>query len=305
MAPLGLLAALAAVAPAGPVEKLRGTSPLPAAVQNADGVFGFVYQPAYSLDGLPRSPAEGYVPQPGDLLCMTNQTPLFEGLYRLAGTAGPGHAGLVFRLPDGNLGLFEAGFNSTAWTRASPLEWRLNEYPGTIWVRRRCVPITDAQSCRLSEFVALSADMRYNTAKFASQIFPFRCRGPIRTFFVGKPIGPGKRYFCAQALVEALVYAGLADAATARPAAVYPEELFFDTSRNPYLKRHPPLPPGGWEVPRLWTRCPTGAACAYRVVPYTAYPRPGVFVPPPGIVQPTPPPETKWTDGPAAAGGKR
>lgn len=294
MTPFDAVALSVAVALGGPggsggtAAALRGTKPIPAAVVNSDAVHGFLYQPAYSNDRLPRPPAEPYQPEPGDVLLMSDPTPVYTVLYTIALTGRPGHGGVVVRLPGGDLGLLEAGFNETTWTRVTPLEWRLNEYPGGVWVRKRLCPLSDEQSARLTEFALVAADRPYNKAKFGLQITPFRCRGPLRTFFVGRPVGIGKKYFCAQALVEALVYAGLVDERTARPAATYPEDLFFDDSRNLYLKRHPPLA-GRWAVPALWTRCPAGAACSLAAVPYSAFLRPGAYVPPPELVSPVPP----------------
>ena len=263
--------------PAGGIgDTLRGTKPVLPALVNPDALTGFLYDPAYSLDKRPRGDAKPYAPAPGDVLCLSNPTPLFTFLYGLALTGKPSHGGLVLRLPDGQLGLLEAGWNDTAFTRVSPLEWRINHYPGTVWVRQRTTPINETESARLTEFAMLSANMKYNSLKFMSQITPFRCRGPIRTFFVGKPVGPGRKYFCAQALVEALVYANLVDAHTARPAAVYPEDLFFDTSRNLYLRLHPPLANGRWAPPALWTKGATGPRVS---VPYADFMRPGVYVP--------------------------
>lgn len=279
------LITLLLVTPAGPLDAIRGTKPIPAARVNPDAVHGFVYQPAFALDKVARPPASPYVPEPGDVLVMNNPAPQTALLYHLAGSGLPSHAGLVVRLPDGSLGVFDAGWNDTLWTRLTPLEWRINAYPGTVWVRKRCVPLTEEQSCRLTAFALLGADRRYSSGRYALQLTPIRSRGPIRTFFLGKPVGEGKRYFCGQAIVEALVYAGLIDAVTARPAVVYPRDLFFDDSENQYLKRHPPLA-GGWAPPALWARCDGG--CPLAVMPYSAFGRAGVYVPPAELVSDVP-----------------
>jgi hypothetical protein len=287
MTPLAAITLI--LAAGGPRATLQGTKPIPAAVVNPDAPFGFLYRPAYSIDKQPRLPASGYAPQPGDVLLMSDPGPVFTFLYLLAAARKPGHCDLVVALPDGRLGAFEAGFNDTTWSRISPLEWRLNEYPGTLWVRRRTCPLTAEQSARLTEFATAAADQRFNLRGFALQITPLRARGPLRTFVVGKPVGEGHHYFCAPGIVEALIHAGLVNGRTARPAATYPEDLFYDSSRNLYLNRHPPLANGGWEVPALWTRCPAGVCCGpFAVSPYTAFPRAGVYNPPAGLVSPNP-----------------
>ncbi|MBA2225746.1 MAG: hypothetical protein WHU94_07740 [Thermogemmata sp.] len=218
----------------------------------ADAPYGFLYAPAFSLHAELRYPASRYTPQAGDVLLMSDTDCFWTLMYRLAFTGAPGHAGLVVPLPDGRLGVLEAGYNETLWTRITPLAERLREYPGMIWVRRRCIPLTPQQQYRLMEFALAAADKPYASVRVALQVTPLRTRGPLRTFVMGRPRGPGRRYQCAEAVVEALVYAGLRDPRTARPSATYPQDLFYDRSWNRYLDRHPPLGED-WEPPALWT----------------------------------------------------
>lgn len=236
-----------------------GRRPAPPDPGPAPG-YGLVHQPAYSNDKRPRPPLEPYQPQPGDVLLLSNPTPLFIFLYKLAFAGQPGHSAVVVRMPDGRLGMLEAGVDSTPRTLVNPLDWRLHTYQGTIWVRRRTAPLTPAEDARLTEFAARVDGKYFAVVRFALQVTPLRSRGPLRTFLVGRSRPawlPGRDYLCSEAVLEALVYAGLVDHRTARPSATYPADLFFDRSRNPYLDRHPPLAGGCWEVPRLWSR----AAC--------------------------------------------
>lgn len=214
--------------------------------------FGYLYAPAFSLHAQLRWPAISYLPQAGDVLLMSDTDCFWTFAYRLALTGAPGHAGIVVPLPDGRLGVLEAGYNETLWTRITPLAERLQEYPGMIWVRRVKLPLTPEQQERLMAFALAAADRPYATFRVALQTTPLRTRGPLRTFVFGRPRGPGRRYQCAEAVVEALVYAGVRDPRTARPSATYPQDLFYDRSWNPYLDRHPPLG-DGWEPPALWT----------------------------------------------------
>jgi hypothetical protein len=247
-----MLPTLALFAALSPGSDPAGPKQFPTAYVRPETPYGFLYRPAYDTDPVVREPATYYLPQPGDVLLLSNTGPLWSTLYALAGTWKPGHAAVVARMPDGRLGLFEAGFNDTLWTRFTPLDYRINAYPGYVWVRRRRVPLTADENRRLTAFAVDAADKRYGLVSFAAQITPFRTRGPLRTFVVGKPRGPGYLYSCSEAIIEALVHAGLIDARTARPSATYPRDMFFDTSINLYLHLHPPLA-GGWEVPSLWT----------------------------------------------------
>ncbi|MCS7270116.1 MAG: hypothetical protein NZ703_03430 [Gemmataceae bacterium] len=217
--------------------------------------FGYLYAPAFSLQVELRQPLSVYTPQAGDVLLMSDTDCFWTLMYRFALTGAPGHAGIVVPLPDGRLGLLEAGYNETLWTRITPLAERLPEYPGFIWVRQRQMPLTLEQQQRLMEFALAAADLPYATGRVLLQVTPFRSRGPLRTYVLGRPRGAGRRYQCAEAVIEALVYAGVRDGRTARPAATYPQDLFYDRSWNRYLDRHPPLGPD-WNPPALWTPIP-------------------------------------------------
>jgi hypothetical protein len=85
----------------------------------------------------------------------------------------------------------------------------------------------------------------------------FRSRGPIRTAFVGKSKGERSRWSCSGLVIESLAACGLLDAETARPAATYPRDLFYDCSPNPWLNKHLNLS-AQWHPPARWTECPFG-----------------------------------------------
>lgn len=264
-----------ALCPAGPLGREK---PLPPVTAPAEWVYGYSYAPARDLDLVCRYPARRYDPQPGDVVLMSDTNVLWSALYALALTGSPGHIGLVVTLPDGRLGMYEAGFNESMWTRAAPLDYRLNHYPGKVWVRRVKTPLTPWQNARLTEFVCLTDNTRYNLHLAKLQITPFSHRGPLRTSVLARPRGPEPPMICSEAILEALVYAGAIDAETARPAATYPRDLFFDRSPNPYINRHPPLA-CGWDIPALWT--PTlGVAAKGKERPPVAD---GVVIPPPEL----------------------
>jgi hypothetical protein len=186
---------------------------------------------------------------------MSDPTVGWSLLYTVALTGAPGHSGFVAGMPDGRLGILEAGFNDSAWTRFTPLDYRLHQYRGSLWVRRKHVPLDPWQDARLTEFAVQADNTRYNVHEFTRLITPFRERGPIRTFVVGRPRGPGYRLVCSEAILEALAYAGVLDPKTIRPTATFPRDLFFDRSPNLFIHLHPPLA-AGWEAPALWTPTP-------------------------------------------------
>lgn len=242
----------------------------------AEAPCGYLYQPAIDLHTVPRPPAERYAPKAGDVLLLSDPDPLFNVLYVIARSGKPGHSALVVTMPDGRLGMMEAGFSFTPWTRVTPLDYGLNLYAGYIWVRQRQTPLTPEQDRRLTEFAMMADGKEYNLRQFAMQLTFFRSRNPIVTRFAGKPIGPGQEYMCVQIVIEALIYAGVVDARTARPAATYAQDLFYDRSRNPYIDRHPPLACRGWCEPQLWTPIPGMAVRGHnRPQPPAPWPGPG------------------------------
>lgn len=220
----------------------------------AGGCGSYLYQPAYAIDQYLRLPVEPYAPQPGDMIFAITDSAFMRIGHRLAGAAAPHHSAIVFARPDGSLAVLEAGpFNSltvTGWD----VMYHLLAYEGSerVWVRKRRCPLTPDQSWRLTQFCTAQVGKPFATLRVAGQLTPFRSRGPCRTEYVGQPQGDRRAWFCAELVVEALVAACLLDAETARPAATYPRDLFFDRSPNPWLDCHLNLS-SAWAPPALWT----------------------------------------------------
>jgi hypothetical protein len=213
--------------------------------------WGYLWQPALAVDNVRREPAFPYEPQPGDLVFFNSADRCWQILYRLAFTGPPTHCGIVVCMPDGTVAILEAGAGSGLDVTIMPLSPRHEGYTG-IYVRQRKVPLTVEQCALLTDWAMEVCDKRVGAARFPIQLTPFRRRGPIRTEFLGKPHGIRSTYLCSELVVEACVAAGLLDADTARPAATYPRDLFFDHSCNPYLNRNLNLS-DGWCPPALWT----------------------------------------------------
>jgi hypothetical protein len=228
---------------------------LPAVGVSDRPLYGYLYQPAYCLDEQPRPPAEVYQAQAGDLLFFNDHSWIWQLGFYLALSNQPMHAGIVVQMPDGQLSALEAGYDDRTWVDIVPLPARLREFKGAVWVRRRVQPLTAEESARLTEFALRVNQGRFAVLRLIAQVTPFRSRGPLKTFFLGKPRGLRRSYFCSECVLEACVYAGLLDKETTRPAATYPRDMFFDRSPNLYLNKHLKLAPA-WEIPALWTDCP-------------------------------------------------
>ena len=235
----------------------------------APETFGQLAQPRASLHYDVQGPLTDYRPAVGDILLSTSKLLRTKIIYRLALVGVPSHAGVVVRMPDGRLGVFEAGGGGEHHTRTTSLEDRF--YRGkdkAIWVRKPKTPLTAEQETRLSEYAALNEGKGFTRWRAIElmPLVPTGPRGPIRTFFLGKPVGFREEYFCTENVLEGLVYAGKLDGETIRPTATSPRDLQLDRSTNLYIRLHPPLA-CGWYPPALWIGCEQTPACRVKPEP--------------------------------------
>lgn len=236
----------------------------------------YLYQPSFCLDYKLCGPVRPYCPQPGDIFLCTEHDFAARWGHKLAFSGAPHHSGIVVAKPDGSIALLEGGPQRTLHCNVVDMNENLAAYVYSkherVWIRRRCVPLTPEQSCRLTAF-AMAADKKpFAVFRLFGQITPFRCRGPF-TAFCGRPCavdfcadgttkGVRKAFFCSELVTEACVAAGLFDPVTTRPVATYPRDLFFGCSRNPYIDKH--LDMSEWEPPARWTLCPWQEPCQKR-----------------------------------------
>lgn len=219
--------------------------------------FGQLAKPQSSLHFTVQAPLTDYQPVPGDIVFSATSKISIGLLYRVALVGLPSHVGIVVRMPDGQLGVFEAGGGGESRTRTTPLGTRLGRKGDrAIWIRKPINPLTADQELRLNEYAAVSEDKGYSNRRALELAWMFLngTRGPIRTVFDGKPKGFRDDYVCSEAVTEALVYAGLINSETARPSATTPRDLLLDRSLNGYIRRHPPLA-CSWAPPALWVSC--------------------------------------------------
>jgi hypothetical protein len=228
-------------------------SEVPPCVESAGG--SFLYQPAFCIDDVLRGPSQAYVPQPGDIMLRLDRSKFWRVTHYMALAFDPNGSAIVFARPDGSLALLEAGPNDCLWVGTPDLLPHLGEYAvvGKVWIRKRRVPLTTEQSCRLTEFALRADGKRFALIRLGGQLTPFRSRGPVRTCVMGKPQGDRRSYFCSELVSEACVASGLLDAERTRPSATYPRDLFYGRSLNPFIDHHLDIN-AGWCPPARW--CP-------------------------------------------------
>jgi hypothetical protein len=137
-----------------------------------------------------------------------------------------------------------------------PVAERFPEDTGRVYVRRRAEPLTSEQCEALTAFACRQQGKPYALLRACLQATPFRCRGPLRTKYIGKCRGECFSYFCSELVMECLVAGGLYDKEIARPRATTPQDLFYDESINPYINETLKLSPT-WGPPQRWTPGPT------------------------------------------------
>jgi len=230
---------------------------LPGAGQATPAGGSYLYRPAYCVDDVLREPAEAYLPQPGDIMLRLDGSIFWRVTHYLALAFNPNGSGIVFARPDGSLAVLEAGANDTMWVGTVDLLPHLQEYAaaGQVWIRKRRVPLTPEESCRLTAFALRQDGKLFALQRLGVQLTPFRTRGPLRTYVVGRPHGDRHSYFCSELVCEACVAAGLLDPQRTRPSATYPHDLFFGSSLNPFINSHLDVN-AGWYPPARWTGCP-------------------------------------------------
>jgi hypothetical protein len=210
--------------------------------------------PSFDIDAEPCGPSLPYSPQPGDIFLSSNPAKRWQFVFWLARTGQPSHSGIVIALPDGRMGLFEAGPGDTihvAITEPMADFLEHTEHGGHVWIRRRAVPLTAEQSRRLTDFALAQEGKWFACCRMVNQLSFLRCRNPLWIQWLGKPHGNRTTYFCSELVIESCVAAGLMDAEHARPGATFPRDLFFGRSNNAFLDANLQindawLPPARW-----------------------------------------------------------
>ena len=236
---------------------LLATGGMSAPCDGAQTPGSFLYQPAFCIDHVLRGPAEAYLPQPGDIMLRLDNSKFWRVTHYLALAFDPNGSGIVFARPDGSLAILEAGPNDTQWVRTLDMLPHLQEYAneGRVWIRKRRVPLTPEESCRLTAFALAQDGKRFAIIRLGGQLTPFRSRGPVRTAFIGGSHGERSTYFCSELVCESCIAAGLLDPERTRPSATYPHDLFFGRSFNPFIDKHLDVN-ANWYPPARWTSQP-------------------------------------------------
>jgi len=116
----------------------------------------------------------------------------------------------------------------------------------------------DADAIGPAHRVLSGANCRdFSTRRLALQLTPLRSRGPIKTFFAGKPHGLDREaYYCSELVVEPASMQG--SWMPPRPVPRRPTRATSSsaTGINLYLHLHLPAMNKAWDPPARWTGKP-------------------------------------------------
>lgn len=215
---------------------------------------GYLCAPAYAIDEDIRTPVQRYTPQAGDIYMSTDRSWIINLGHHLAFSGQPNHSGIVILMPDGKPAILEGGPFNGLKVEIVDLFYDLNhhaERTEQCWIRARKTPLTKEQSDDLTAFAINQCGKPFAARRMLRQMTPFRTRGPLRTYVMGTPNGERDRYFCAELVMESCVHCKILSKETTRPSATYPEDMFFDKSKNYFLNNHFTLA-DGWNPPARW-----------------------------------------------------
>lgn len=201
------------------------------------------------MEADPPKRGELYCPRPGDIVLFDGHCTNMIKLYRLCGTDGPMHAGIVFRRPDGKLATLEAGTNAVMKVFVFDLEPRMHDFDGTILVRRLRQPLTEEQERHLTDFALQQEGKSYALGRLLLHGATQRVRSAVRPDFLGRTVLDRNRWICSELVVASATVAGVWSPDDYPASVMYPRDLCYDERFD--LSPHYELPAQWYPQPEM------------------------------------------------------
>jgi hypothetical protein len=183
-----------------------------------------------------------YFPKEGDLIFFDDHNPIWTALFLWAGTGPPLHVGIVVKKKDGTLAVLEAGPDDTIWVSIQDIDKRLpkflEDYDGTITIRRCKKALTEEKSADLTKYALEQDGKRYAILRLLIQGTKFRFRGPIRELFLARTDLDQSTWICSELVVAAGTMVGLFSN-NVKSNVTYPLDLVNDHRHNLSGTWHP------------------------------------------------------------------
>jgi len=182
-----------------------------------------------------------YEPKAGDLLFFDDFNKLHHLAYKLSGTGGPTHVGMVVARNDGTLALFDITGPKVAFAKVavSELDPRLHNFAGLVLVRCLKQPLTEDQSRELTHFAYSQEGKRFAMLRVLLQGTPFNARTGLRRALFGQTYLDRHRWFCSEIVVAGCAAAGVLNPLAIAGNAVFPRDLAYDETLNLSDLYHP------------------------------------------------------------------
>jgi hypothetical protein len=190
--------------------------------------FGYLWDQTSNPDGKVEKTARPYTPREGDILLFDDMSPFWTKLYKIAGTAPPFHAGIVFKKTDGTFAVLESGPDDTLHVFLLDIEPRLYDFKGSIQVRQAKRALTKDESETLTNFAYAQEGKRYAMWRLLLQGTYIRHRGGIKEKYLATTHDDRTRWLCAEIVVSAGTIVNLLDRDKVKATVTYPLDMVDD-----------------------------------------------------------------------------
>jgi hypothetical protein len=169
-----------------------------------------------------------YMPREGDLVFFNDHSRKWGILYKLVGSDAPYHVGLVFKKPDGQCAIAEAGPNDTLRCRVLELAPRLHGWEHTLQIRSCKAALTPEQSAAMTNWALAQDGKRYALGRLLLQATPVRCRAPLRRSLFGATYTDRDSYLCAELVIAGGTVGGIFNPQLHKGNTIYPRDIIQD-----------------------------------------------------------------------------
>ncbi|MEY4191766.1 MAG: hypothetical protein RIR17_2502 [Planctomycetota bacterium] len=190
--------------------------------------FGYLWDQKSDASGKVDVTARPYIPREGDILLFDDMSPFWTKLYKIAGTAPPFHAGIVFKKTDGSFAVLESGPDDTLHVFLLDIEPRLYNFKGSIQVRQAKRSLTKEESENLTNFAYAQDGKRYAMWRLLLQGTYVRHRGGYKEKYLATTYDDRTRWLCAEIVVSAATMVNLLDRDKVKATVTYPLDMVDD-----------------------------------------------------------------------------